>query len=76
MQQRGLTKTHKPLCARQVERNNQQQCAAVGQSSLMALYDSMFKVYGMGSGQVLINVPDLQQAALFVHSPAVGSGAD
>ena len=29
----------------------------------MALYDSMFKVYGMGSGQVLINIPDLQQVA-------------
>ena len=31
------------------------QCAAVGQSSLMALYDSMFKVYGMGCGQVSSN---------------------
>jgi len=37
------------------------QCAAVGQSSLMALYDAMFKVYGMGTGQVLINIPDLER---------------
>ena len=55
-------RTTKPPRCSQVERNNPQQCAAVGQSSLMALYDSMFKVYGMGSGQVLINIADLQQA--------------
>lgn len=29
------------------------ECAAVGQSSLVALYDAMFKVYGMGCGQIL-----------------------
>jgi len=34
-------------------------CAAVGQASLVALYDAMFKAYGMGTGQILISVPDL-----------------
>lgn len=33
--------------------------AAVGQSSLVALYDAMFKVYGMGCGQILVSIPDL-----------------
>lgn len=37
------------------------QCAAVGQSSLMSLYDAMFKVYGMGIGQVLVNAPVLER---------------
>jgi len=35
------------------------ECAAVGQSSLVALYNAMFKVYGMGCGQILVTVPDL-----------------
>eukprot|EP00668_Euglena_longa_P042427 GGOE01056140.1.p1 GENE.GGOE01056140.1~~GGOE01056140.1.p1 ORF type:complete len:267 (+),score=71.91 GGOE01056140.1:194-994(+) len=35
------------------------ECAAVGQSSLVALYDAMFKVYGMGCGQILVSIPDL-----------------
>jgi len=39
-----------------------QECAAVGQSSLIALYEAMFKVYGMGCGQILVSVPDLMYA--------------
>lgn len=35
------------------------ECAAVGQSSLVALYEAMFKVYGMGCGQILVSIPDL-----------------
>eukprot|EP00471_Norrisiella_sphaerica_P005810 CAMPEP_0184480556 /NCGR_PEP_ID=MMETSP0113_2-20130426/2051_1 /TAXON_ID=91329 /ORGANISM="Norrisiella sphaerica, Strain BC52" /LENGTH=285 /DNA_ID=CAMNT_0026859101 /DNA_START=335 /DNA_END=1192 /DNA_ORIENTATION=+ len=36
-----------------------QECASVGQSSLMALYDAMFKLYGIQSGQVLITTAGL-----------------
>jgi len=35
------------------------ECAAVGQSSLVALYEAMFNVYGMGCGQILVSIPDL-----------------
>jgi len=33
--------------------------AAVGQGSLIALYDAMFKVYGISTAQVLLGLPDL-----------------
>ncbi|GAB5360518.1 hypothetical protein AAMO2058_000635300 [Amorphochlora amoebiformis] len=36
-----------------------QECASVGQSSLMALYDAMFKLYGIQCGQVLISTSSL-----------------
>jgi len=35
------------------------QLAAVGQGSLLSLYDAMFKVYGIPTGQVLFSMPDL-----------------
>lgn len=46
------------------------QCAAVGQSSLMSLYDAMFKVYGMGIGQVLVNAPVLERKVRSLTSPS------
>eukprot|EP00994_Dinema_validum_P006927 NODE_540_length_1588_cov_84.930474_g391_i0.p1 GENE.NODE_540_length_1588_cov_84.930474_g391_i0~~NODE_540_length_1588_cov_84.930474_g391_i0.p1 ORF type:complete len:337 (+),score=77.56 NODE_540_length_1588_cov_84.930474_g391_i0:73-1011(+) len=48
---------HPPLAPTQPE------YAAVGQNAIMALYDAMFKVYGISCGQVLVDVASLQHAA-------------
>ena len=40
-----------------------QECAAAGQARLMALYDTMFQVYGFSAAQILLSIPDLVVSA-------------
>jgi len=85
---RGIDENALPIPSRPLEllpprtaasSSDSSQLAAVGQGSLLALYDAMFKVYGIPTGQVLFSMPDLlytstRQAACSTVEGLVQSG--